>query len=34
MRDLVIRAHLDKGPGQVLDRFLPAAAVSLASAAR
>jgi hypothetical protein len=33
MRDLVIRAHLDKGPGQVLDRFLPAAA-SLASAAR
>ena len=34
MRDLVIRAHLDKGPEQVLDRFLPAAAVSLASAAR
>jgi hypothetical protein len=34
MCDLVIRAHLEKGPGQVLDRFLPAAAVSLASAAR
>jgi hypothetical protein len=26
--------HLDKGPGQVLDRFLPATAASLASAAQ
>jgi hypothetical protein len=34
MRDLVIRAHLDKGPGQVLDQFVSAAAASLASAAR
>ena len=26
--------HLDEGPGQVLDRFLPATAASLASAAQ
>jgi hypothetical protein len=34
MRDLVIRTHLAKGPGQVLEQFLPAAVASLASAAR